>query len=80
MIIKKRTKVIRPQFAEARARRSGISKQDLDNVLQMSFSGKQIGLYRDGTTLLPIVARPPEAERTSIDSAHDPQHELVASL
>jgi len=70
---KKRTKVIRPQFLEAQARRAGITKQDLDNVLQMSFSGKNIGLYRDGTTLLPIVARPPENERSDIDSVHSLQ-------
>ena len=70
---KKRTKVIRPQFSEAQARRVGISKQDLDDALQMSFSGKKIGLYRDGTTLLPIIARPPENERTNIDSVHSLQ-------
>jgi len=70
---KKRTKVIRPQFLEAQARRAGISKQDLDNVLQMSFSGMNIGLYRDGTTLLPIVARPPKNERSDIDSVHSLQ-------
>jgi len=70
---KKRTKVIRPQFSEAQARRLGVSKQDLDDVLQMSFSGKQIGLYRDGTTLLPIIARPPASERSSIDTVHSLQ-------
>ncbi len=67
---KKRTKIIRPQFSEAQARRVGVSKKDLDDVLQMSFSGKQIGLYRDGTTILPIIARPPVSERTDIDSMH----------
>lgn len=70
---KKRTKVIRPQFSEAQARRVGISKQDLDDVLQMSYSGKAIGLYRDGTTLLPVIARPPEDERTNIDTIHSLQ-------
>jgi len=70
---KKRTKVIRPQFAEAQARRVGVSKKDLDDVLQMSFSGKQIGLYRDGTTLLPIIAQPPKNERTDIDTMHSLQ-------
>jgi len=70
---KKRTKVIRPQFSEAQARRVGISKQDLDDVLQMSFSGKQIGLYRDGTTLMPIIARPPKNERSNIDTVNSLQ-------
>jgi len=70
---KKRTKIIRPQFSEAQARRAGVSKQNLDDVLQMSYSGKQIGLYRDGTTMLPIIARPPEIERTNIDTMHSLQ-------
>jgi len=70
---KKRTKIIRPQFSEAQARRVGISKQDLDDVLQMSFSGKQIGLYRDGTTLMPIIARPPINERSNIDTVNSLQ-------
>jgi len=82
---KKRTKIIRPQFAEAQARRVGISKQELDDVLQMSFSGKQIGLYRDGTTLMPIIARPPIDERSNIDTVHSlqiwsPIHERYISI
>jgi len=63
-----RSKLVRPQFSEVQARRTGVSKQDLDDVLLMSFSGKSIGLYRDGTTLLPIIARPPASERLDIDS------------
>ncbi len=65
---KDRTKLIRPQFSESQARRAGLNKQELDDVLLMSFSGKQIGLYRDGTTLLPIIARPPAEERLDVDS------------
>jgi multidrug efflux pump subunit AcrB len=63
-----RTKVIRPIFAEAQARRAGISKADLDSNLLMSFGGEPIGLYRDGTKLLPIIARPPANERLNVDS------------
>ena len=70
---RQRTKVIRPQFNEAMGRRVGISKQDLDQLLLSSFSGKQVGLYRDGTQLLPIVARPPENERLNVDSLTDLQ-------
>jgi len=65
---RERSKMIRPQFAETQARRAGISKQDIDDALLMAFSGKQIGLYREGTTLLPIIARPPTSERTDIDN------------
>ena len=52
---RERTKVIRPQFNEAMGRRVGVTKQDLDQLLQTNFSGKQVGLYREATTLLPIV-------------------------
>ena len=30
----------------------------LDDLLRMSFSGMNVGLYRDSTRLLPIVAHP----------------------
>ena len=60
--------VIRPQLENAQARESGISKQDLDNALLINFSGKQIGLYRETSHLLPIVARAPDEERLQADS------------
>ncbi len=63
---RERTKVLRPRFAEAEARRLGISRTDLDNALATNVSGKQVGLFRDGSTLLPIIVRPPEAERSTV--------------
>ena len=68
-----RTKLIRPQFAEARARELGVDKSELDDLLRMSFSGMNVGLYRDGTRLLPIVARTPDNERLNADSLSDLQ-------
>ena len=68
-----RTKMIRPQFNEQKARRLGISKSDLDDVLLTSLSGKQVGVYRDGTQLLPIIARSPANERLNVESVHDLQ-------
>ncbi|MCO7225236.1 efflux RND transporter permease subunit [Pleionea sp. CnH1-48] len=65
---RQRSKIIRPQFNEAIARRLGISKSDLDTLLLSSFTGMHVGLYRDGTHLLPIVARLPEKERLNVDS------------
>lgn len=63
---RERTKVLEPQFNESQARRYGISKSDVDEFLMMSFSGKSVGVYRDGTTLMPIIARLPEDERVDI--------------
>ncbi len=65
---RERTKVIRPQFNEAMGRRVGVTKQDLDQLLQTNFSGKQVGLYREDTQLLPIIVRAPKAERLNVNS------------
>jgi len=63
---RQRTKILEPQFNESQARRYGITKSDVDDFLAMSFSGKAVGVYRDGTTLMPIVTRLPEDERVDI--------------
>ncbi|MRI34448.1 MFS transporter [Endozoicomonas sp. OPT23] len=65
--------IVRPQIDEAAARRSGISKQALDQTMLINFSGKQVGTYRDGSHLLPIVARAPEEERLNADRITDLQ-------
>ncbi|MEZ9233824.1 efflux RND transporter permease subunit [Vibrio amylolyticus] len=65
---RERTKQLVPQFNESKARRLGISKQDLSETLQMAFGGTPIGLLRDGTHSLPIIARLPENERVDFES------------
>ncbi|CAM3620383.1 MFS transporter [Pseudoalteromonas maricaloris] len=70
---RQRTKLIRPQFNELKARRLGISKSDLDQLLLTSVSGNKVGLYRDGTQLLPIIARSPEEERLNVENLGDLQ-------
>ncbi len=45
-----------------------MDKQDVDNALEMNFSGSRAGLYREGSDLLPVVVRPPESER--LDANH----------
>lgn len=66
-------KVLRPTFNDAQARRLGISKSELDEVLLTNFTGSQVGLYREGTDLLPIVRKAPASERVSIDQIRDLQ-------
>lgn len=58
-----RSKVIRPQYSASLGRELGVDKQDIDNALEMNFSGSRAGLYREGADLLPVVVRPPAAER-----------------
>ena len=65
---RERTKVIEPVFNESQARRYGITKKEVDELLQMAFSGINIGLYREGTNLMPIVARLPKEERVDIST------------
>ncbi|PJC86638.1 MFS transporter [Vibrio sp. HA2012] len=65
---RERTKELVPVFNESKARRMGVSKEDLSNTLQTAFGGSTIGLFRDGTKMIPIVVRLPEAERVSFDT------------
>lgn len=60
--------MIRPQLALAQARETGINKVDLDNALLVNFNGKQVGVYRDKSHLMPIIARSPDEERLDADS------------
>ncbi|WDD96690.1 efflux RND transporter permease subunit [Thalassomonas actiniarum] len=62
---RERTKVFQPHFNETQARRLGITRQDVDDMLQMNLSGLTIGLYREGTSLLPIITRLSASERES---------------
>ncbi|WP_153912728.1 efflux RND transporter permease subunit [Shewanella sp. TC10] len=65
---RERVKYIAPRFNETQARRLGIVKSEVDEALKFSFTGLQIGVYREGTTLLPIIGRLPEDERIDIES------------
>ncbi|EHU5130153.1 multidrug efflux RND transporter permease subunit VmeV [Vibrio parahaemolyticus] len=65
---RERTKELVPVFNESKARRLGISKEDLSSTLQMAFGGSTFGVLRDGTHTLPITMRLPEAERVDFES------------
>ncbi|RUO29616.1 efflux RND transporter permease subunit [Aliidiomarina soli] len=70
---RERSMVLQPQFNETVARRVGITKADVDELLLANFSGKHVGVYRDGTDLLPIVIRAPSEERLDLDNWQDLQ-------
>ena len=63
--------VIEPLYDEARGRQLGISREDFSNALATNFSGRRVGVYRDGDTLIPIVSRAPEEERVGLSSIYD---------
>jgi multidrug efflux pump subunit AcrB len=57
--------VVQPVFSDSSARRLGVSREDVANGLQTNFSGRSVGVYREGDTMVPIVLRAPERERLS---------------
>jgi multidrug efflux pump subunit AcrB len=74
---REREKVIRPDLLELQARRNGIERVDVATALATSFEGRVVGFFREPggsgtgiypqeTRLLPIVARPPLAEREDV--------------
>jgi len=63
--------VIEPVYSESKGRRVGITREDFANALQTNFSGRQVGVYREGDTLLPIISRAPANERQSIISLRE---------
>jgi len=69
--------VVQPEYSETIGRRLGISRQDLSNGLQTNFSGRNVGVYREGDTLVPIIVRAPENER--LDPANIGQIQLASS-
>jgi len=71
--------VVRPDLLELQARRNGITRVDVARAIETGLQGRNVGFYREpgqaglGTfpqeaRLLPIIARPPEGERTGIDA------------
>lgn len=68
-----RSKVIRPQYNPVLGQELGVDKKEVDDALEMNFSGSRIGLYREGTDMMPIVVRPPENERHDINHLNNVQ-------
>jgi multidrug efflux pump subunit AcrB len=63
-----KVKVVRPQMAEAQARRLGITRTTLAGAMESAVEGSRAGVYRERDELIPIVARSPEKERVDLDN------------
>jgi len=61
-------KVLRPQMAEAQARRAGIDRPDLAKAIGSAVEGVKVGVYRERDELLPVIARAPEQERLDFNN------------
>lgn len=66
-------KVPTPVFNEQVGRQLGVDREGLGGALRYAFKGAQVGVYRDGTRLLPIQMRAPESERGDINNVRDIQ-------
>lgn len=76
---RQQVKSIRPELLDSQARRNGITRVEVARALQSSFEGRPVGFYREPgsagvgifpqeTRFLPIIARPPFAEREDVGS------------
>ncbi len=81
---RQREKVVRPKVLELQANRNGLTRVDVAQALESGFDGRVVGFYREpggsGTgvfpqeaRLLPIIARPPLAERSDVDEINNMQ-------
>ena len=79
-----RVMAIRPELLESQARRNGITRVEVARALESSFEGRAVGFYREPgdagagifpqeTRLLPIVVRPPRAEREDVGTINSLQ-------
>ncbi|SNS37763.1 AcrB/AcrD/AcrF family protein [Antarctobacter heliothermus] len=54
---RERELVIRPNFADERAKAAGVTREDLATSLLLGSDGLQSGVYREGDRLIPIILR-----------------------
>ena len=65
--------VIEPIYSESKGQRVGVSREDLADALNTNFTGKQVGVFREGDDLIPIISRAPESERQGLSTIGDIQ-------
>ncbi|OEF64842.1 multidrug transporter AcrB [Enterovibrio norvegicus] len=55
--------VLRPVYSAEEAQRYGLTTQEINQAIAQTLSGRNVGVYREGNDLIPIVVRSPDAER-----------------
>ncbi|HAG52959.1 MAG TPA: MFS transporter [Alphaproteobacteria bacterium] len=70
---RQQTKIINPTFLETQARNAGLTRPQINQALEMGFSGTQVGTFRNQDELIPITMRLPNIERNNIDSIRSMQ-------
>ncbi|MBY5991459.1 efflux RND transporter permease subunit [Ferrimonas balearica] len=54
---------LRPVYDAQSAQRLGLTTQEINGAIAQTLNGREVGVYREGNDLIPILARAPEAER-----------------
>lgn len=65
--------VIQPVYSEDKGRQAGVSREDLANAISDYYQGKQIGVYREGQDLIPIISKVPDSENKGINDIRNIQ-------
>lgn len=68
-----RVKVIRPVISDEKANLYGITRDDIAKSILDTFEGRMVGVYRDGTELIPIVVKSPKEESKEIKNIENIQ-------
>jgi multidrug efflux pump subunit AcrB len=59
---------LQPEYSQDRGRWAAVTRDDIAGATKRAFDGRDVGLYREGDDLLPVVLRLTEEERDDIDS------------
>ncbi|ELI5391801.1 TPA: efflux RND transporter permease subunit [Vibrio parahaemolyticus] len=55
--------VLAPVYSSQEAQRYGLTTQEINAAIAQALSGRNVGVFREGNDLIPIVVRAPESER-----------------
>jgi len=66
-------KKIVPLFDEVKAKQAGVTRSMLTQALETAVTGTNVGLYREGDDLIPIISRLPDDERLAVENLQDIQ-------
>lgn len=70
---RERVKEVVPVFDEVRAREVGVTLEDFNKTLDMTFKGMTVGYYREADEMIPMVTRGAERDRLNIDQINNIQ-------
>ena len=65
MDLRERVKDVVPDYSQERARWASVDRQDIARATKRNYDGLQVGIYREGRDLFPILLRHTEDERTA---------------